>query len=341
MNPRAGIMLKTLLPIFIGVAVVAFLMARDFNVKIWESIHWTSASVFGIVLALLFTIGRETGLAWRFRTLSDNQLSWKSSFKITMLCEFVSAITPTTAGGSAVSMVFMKREGIDAGRGTALTLTTIFLDELFFVVLCPAIFIIKPASKLFAFASDAADKGMLTAFWVVWGVICIWTVVLFIGIFIKPDAVGKCLGFIFHLKFLRKKRQAVAKLTYEMSVTGTSLRYRKLSWWIRAAAATAMSWTSRFLVVNALFLALAPWADQIMVFCRQFVVWTLLTVSPTPGGSGVSEWLFTSYYGDLLPTAASALVIAVLWRLISYYIYLAFGAFMVPTWIKQGLKSKL
>lgn len=342
MEGYRNILLKTLLPVGIGIAVVAVMMARDFDMDSWRSIEWTKASVFGVVLALLFTLGRESGLAWRFRVLSDKQLNWKQSFKITMLCEFVSAITPTTAGGSAVSMVFMKREGIDSGRGTALTMTTLFLDELFFVIMCPFIFLLEPASSLFGFNTDATafSFGLKGAFWIVWGAVCAWTIILFIGIFIRPQAVGRLIVGLFRLRWLKRWQPQAARIAEDMALTGRDLRHRPAGWWLQAAGATFLSWTSRFLVVNALFIAVAPLADQLMVFCRQFVVWTLLTVSPTPGGSGVSEWLFTTYYGDMLGGAGSALVIAVLWRIISYYLYLGVGAIMVPIWIKKGISNK-
>lgn len=342
MNNSGNILLKTLLPVAIGLGVVAWMMIRDFDIDTWLNINWSFTSILCIGLAFLFTLGRETGLAWRFRTLSDRHLNWKQSFKITLLCEFVSAVTPTTAGGSAVSMVFMKREGIETGRGTALTMTTIFLDELFFVVLCPVIFILEPASRLFGFNTDSLQLsiGFKSAFWIVWGVVCLWTFVLFIGIFIKPDFIGKILVKLFSFKCLVRWKKDMIKVAEDMAVTGKDLKKRSWNWWIEAASATLLSWFSRFLVVNAIFLAFAPLADQILVFCRQFVVWTLLTVSPTPGGSGVSEWLFTTYYGDMLGSAAIALIIAIMWRLISYYLYLGIGAVMVPMWIRKGFKNK-
>ncbi|MCI9606824.1 MAG: flippase-like domain-containing protein [Muribaculaceae bacterium] len=342
MNQHVKLLLKVMLPVAIGIGVVAWLMMRDFDIDTWRSINWSTGTIGCVVLALLFTLGRETGLAWRFRALSDRRLNWKQSFKVTMLCEFVSAITPSTAGGSAVSMVFMKREGIEAGRGTALTMTTIFLDELFFVVLCPIIFLLEPSSRLFGFGDGgetAFSLGFKGAFWIVWGIVCIWTIILFTGIFIKPEFVGGLLVKLFRLKWLHRWSSAVEKIAEDMAVTGKDLKHRPAGWWAEAVGATFLSWISRFLVVNAIFLGFAPWSDQLLVFCRQFVVWTLLTVSPTPGGSGVSEWLFTTYYGDMLGSAGIALIIAIIWRLISYYLYLGIGAVMVPAWLK-GLKIK-
>lgn len=342
MKNQGNIMLKTLLPIVFGAIAVAYMMTRDFDIDTWRTIDWNFQTISCIILALIFTLGRETGLAWRFRALCDNFIGWKQCFKITLLCEFVSAITPTTAGGSAVSMVFMKREGIDAGRGTTLTMTTIFLDELFFVILCPIIFLLEPASRLFGFNTGQLQLsvGFKSAFWIVWGLVCLWTIILFIGIFIKPYFVGKTLIKIFSLKWLQRWKKDIEKVAGDMALTGKELKYKKMRWWAEAAAATFLSWTSRFLVVNAIFLAFLPFGDQILIFCRQFVVWTLLTVSPTPGGSGVSEWLFTTYYGDMLGSVSIALIIAVIWRLISYYLYLIIGVIMVPNWIKQGIRNK-
>ena len=97
----------------------------------------------------------------------------------------------------------------------------------------------------------------------------------------------------------------------------------------------SLSWISRFLVVNALFAAFVPEASQMLVFGRQAIVWLLLTVSPTPGGSGISEWLFTTYYGDLVGDRSMTLVVAVMWRILTYYIYLAAGAVVIPAWSRK------
>lgn len=107
-----------------------------------------------------------------------------------------------------------------------------------------------------------------------------------------------------------------------------------------AFLATAVTWLARFCVVNSLFLAFSYVAPQTIVFARQFVVWTLLFISPTPGGSGLSEWLFTNYYGDLIGGDRSvALIIAVCWRLLTYYLFLFTGAFLIPSWLRKNIRK--
>ena len=127
----------------------------------------------------------------------------------------------------------------------------------------------------------------------------------------------------------------MVELGETMVSAGADLRTRSFSWWAEAMGATALTWISRYLVVNALFWGFSALAPQGIVFARQFVVWTLLTISPTPGGSGLSEWLFTNYYGDLISDASMVLVIAILWRLLTYYVYLAVGVIRLPAWLRR------
>lgn len=69
------------------------------------------------------------------------------------------------------------------------------------------------------------------------------------------------------------------------------------------------------------------------------MVWICLMISPTPGSAGISEWLFTTYYGDLIHSAGIALIIALFWRIISYYIYLLVGACILPSWIRDSFRK--
>lgn len=331
-----GLVWKIALPVLLGLAVVAWLFWRDFDAAVWRSIHWDAAVVGGLALALLFVAGRDFGMTWRFRTMTDGELSWRSSLRVCMLCEFTSAITPSAVGGSALGMIFLNREGISLGRSTTLMMTTILLDELFFTITCPLIVLVVDASSLFGFSDGGFSIGLKAAFWIVYGVIVAWTLLLFLGIIVAPEKVRTAIVALFKLRWLRRWQQGALQTADNMVDTSRMLRGCNAMWWLRAFGATAVSWCSRFLVVNMIFLAFAPAASQLTVFGRQFVVWVILMVTPTPGGAGVSEWLFTEYYGDLIGSAGLALVIALMWRLISYYIYLVIGACILPGWLRRG-----
>ena len=331
---RGRLMLRAALPVLIGLAVTAWLFCDEMKDGDLDSITFTPRMWAGFGLAWLFMAGRDLGLTWRFHTIAWPQLSWRRALRVDLMCAFTSAITPSAVGGSAFAIFYLNREGVSLGRATTLTLTTLLLDELFFVVFCPIILLIVPLHELFGSAArDAAFmEGVEVVFWLVYAGIVVWTAILFMGIIVRPQAVARGLRRLFMLRILRRWRRGAFTTAANMVQASAELRTVGRRWWLNVFGATVLSWFSRYLIVNALFWGFVPEASGLMVFARQFVVWVLLMVSPTPGGSGVSEWLFTEYYGDLMYTPGMALLIAVAWRIVSYYIYLVIGSLLLPSY---------
>lgn len=345
-TPGASLKLwKAILPVAIGITVVVLMFWHESKKEnladVWENINFSFSTIACILLGFCFMMGRDFGLSWRFRALADRKLTWIQAFRVDWLCEFTSCVTPSAVGGSSLGMIFLHSEGIELGRATTLMMTTLFLDELFFVVFCPIIVLITPliypGADLFSSVSEGFTHGLQMTFWVVYGAIAIWTLVLFLGIIVKPQGIRKLLIKIFSIKWLRKWQNKVAALGDNMVATSVELKKKPMRFWLEVFGATALSWISRYLVVNALFLGFLPQDNpqQWMILARQFVMWVVLMVSPTPGGAGLSEWIFTEFYGTLVPTAAIALILAVFWRIISYYVYLLIGAYVVPRWLRR------
>lgn len=337
---------KAILPVLIGVVAISLLIWHDAKKEdipaVIASIHFTPKMVGFILLACLFMFGRDFGLSWRFRTLTDRELRWSQAFKVDLLCEFTSCVTPSAVGGSSLGMIFLHSQGIALGRATTLMFTTLFLDELFFVMACPLLILFTPHKEIFESVGMGFSRGIEWTFWIVYTAITVWTAILFIGIIIKPTWIKRTFTAIFSHKWLRKWQPAMISLADNMQLTSIELKEKPFRFWLEVFGGTALSWTSRYLVVNALFMAFLPgtWCDQWIILVKQFIIWVVLMISPTPGGSGISEYLFSEYYGNLVPTAGIALMLAVFWRLISYYVYLAIGCFLVPDWLKRTFTKK-
>lgn len=331
---------KVLLPVIIGLGVVALMFWHDARKgdfeHVWSTIHFTPWTVFCLSLGLLCMAGRDFGLIWRFRALTDRKLSWRQAWEVDMMCEFTNCVTPSAVGGSSLGPVFLNSEGIEFGRATTLMLTTLFMDELFFVVSCPFIVILTPQHDIFNSGAVAFSHGIKYTFWFVYGLISLWTFLLFAGIIWKPVWIRKVLDKIASWKFLHKWSASIAGLGDNMVATSRELQGKPFRFWLEVFIGTALAWTARYFVVNMLFLGFLPAtdADQWIILARQFVIWVVLMVSPTPGGAGLSEWIFSNYYGDLVGTSAMALILAVFWRIITYYLYLVIGAVVVPVWLR-------
>ena len=103
---------------------------------------------------------------------------------------------------------------------------------------------------------------------------------------------------------------------------------------------TLLTWSARFLVVNAVFMAFNPVnIDHLVVFARQLILWVYMVVSPTPGGSGVTEYAFKEYYSDVFASTSAIIFVTLVWRVISYYLYLLLGLIVIPNWIKKSFSK--
>lgn len=328
-----SVSLKIIVPIVIGFGVIYILFGQEIvNLDIHD-IPLGETTIVGILAALMLLILREAGLAWRFRSLTDNELSIRKSLKITLICDFTSTVTPTSAGGSILSMIFLHKEGLSIGRSTAITIVTLVLDGIYFLVVAPLVLLIVSGDGVFAFAEDAAATDLRTLFWIVYGIMATFTILLYIGIFHSPKSISRILVKLFSLPLLRRWKNQVEELGSNLITTSTLLRNNTLKWWMQPILATILTWTSRFLIINALFYAFFPEANQGVVFARQLVVWGILIFTPTPGGSGVSEFLFKTYYSDMVFGPLLA-VLAISWRILTYYVFLMAGTLIIPSYLR-------
>lgn len=340
---KKNILLKIFIPIVIGLGVIIVMFCDEYKPGTWSQINFTPTLILGIVLAWIFMVGRDFGLMWRFRIMTDRRLTWWQALRVTMMCEFASAMTPSSVGGSAVGMIFLNREGVEMGRATTLMLSTIFLDELLFVIICPIALFLFPIYELFR-NFNMWGLNLQWLCWIIYGAIALWTLLLYWGIFVKPQVIRNIIVSVFRWRILRRWLDKITIVADNIVKTSSDIGVKPLNWWIKAFCATITSWMSRFMVVNALLLAFTPLGNQILILCRQFVLWLVLMVCPTPGGSGVSEELFINYYSDvfssnIVDALSVAIIIALFWRIITYYVYLLVGIFMLPSFLSATRKN--
>lgn len=329
---------QVLLPVILGLFVIGWLFIDEFNPAVFSTFHFSVVSSMFILLAFLLMMMRDFGMIWRFRMVTDNQLSWKQAFHINVLSEFTTAVTPAAVGGSSLVVIFLIKEGIEAGRSTTIMFLNLFLDELFFIVLCPILFLCLPIHELFN-SSSVIVSSFAIVFSTLYFLRLIWTGVLFVGIFKQPQWIKKIMILVFRIPFLRRWRIQAESLSESLIQASEDIGKRPFGFWIKIFGTTLLTWIARFLVVNAIFLAFIPISNHLVVFARQLVLWVVMMVSPTPGGSGVSEYAFKEYYSDIFSSkySDSAIIfVTLIWRMISYYLYLLLGVMVIPKWIRKS-----
>ncbi len=340
---------KIVLPIIIGIAVTGFLMYREYEPGSLSQLSFTLQSVFWLLIAILLMGIRDLGYMIRLRILTSNKLSWRKSFNIIMLWEFTSAITPSSIGGTSVAIFFINKEGIKLGRSTAVVMVTSFLDELYFIITFPLILFLIGRTDIFSLNPDEAIVPWYQNQYLIFALTgyslkFLYTLVISYGLFFNPRGLKWVLLWIFKLPIIRKWRPHANESGTELIQTSQEFKKWPLKKWILAFLATAVSWTARYWLVNALIITFfgihwLNWDDHILVFGKQLVMWIMMLVSPTPGGSGFAEYVFKGFLASFIPMG-TGVAMAFFWRLISYYPYLFIGAFVIPKWVKKHFVSR-
>lgn len=335
-------------PVIIGLGVVGYLLWKEFDPDAFKIFKFDARVIFFLFLAVLFMMLRDIGYILRMRILTDKKLTFKQAIRVIMLWEFTSAVMPSAVGGTTVAMIYVNKEGLNLGKSTAVVMATSFLDELYFIIMFPLLLLTIKIPMLFSVGIlGGHTHGLSIANEFLWFAVIgyslklVYTIILSYGLFVNPRGLKWLIMHIFKLPFLRKFR-------YEAHITGTDiitssgeLKSKKFTFWLKAFGATFFSWSSRYLVANALIMAFFAVSDQFLLFSRQLVMSNMLLLSPTPGGSGLAEMIFKVYLSDFIPASdAVGTLLSLLWRLISYYPYLIIGSILFPWWLNRKFRKK-
>ncbi len=201
---------------------------------------------------------------------------------------------------------------------------------------------ILSSAKLGSIEGMTLGYGLVSVFAFGYCFILSYSIIILYALFYNPRVIKWVFLKVFSFPYLRKWRQVSSTAGDDLILASKEIQGKSKDFWFKAGGATLLSWTARFWVVN--FLIIIPlteglgFADHMLIYARQLVMWVIMLISPTPGGSGLAEIVFTVFLSDKIPSGLGSSM-ALLWRLISYYPYLFIGAIILPGWIKRVFVS--
>ncbi len=337
---------KMLLPVAIGLGITGLLIWRTADLDSLQGIRWTWNTTFWMVLALLSLVVRDWMYMVRIRHLTGNQLRWTRAFVVIMLWEFASALAPGMIGGGFFFAIwFLTREGIDAGNSITVITFTSFLDGIFLAIMAPLMYFIVGYDALFAgteYTGTFLGKSIFLAFWTVYFIILAYKLFVAYALFVNPVFVKRALVGIFSAPLLRRWRRSVVTTGDQLIVAARGLKHQGWSYWWPALATTFISWTARYSIVNCILHAFPHGIhfSDLVVYAKQVVMGIIVLLSPTPGGSGLAEFIFNDFLG-MYVASGLAPAVALLWRLLSYYPYILIGAIILPRWVRRNVIAPL
>jgi uncharacterized protein (TIRG00374 family) len=338
---------RIFLPIVLGLGAATYLLVRNFDQQAFQSIRWTWSSSFWIFMALVMMVVRDGAYMLRIRALTDNQLNWRKAFNVIMLWEFASALAPGMLGGGFVFAIFiLNRERINMGKSITAIMLSSFQDGVFLAIMAPVVYFGIGRDRLFSTIDFLNNNhvqigdGFFYSFWTVYYIILAYKIFVAYALFINPRFIKWLLIKLFSLPFLKRWKHSALETGNQLIVASNGLKNKGRSFWINSFLGTFLSWTARYTIVNCLILAFhnVP-VGNFLIFARQVVMGIIILFSPTPGGSGLAEFMFSDFLGEFIPHGLSA-SLGLLWRLVSYYPYLFIGAIILPRWIRSHFKKE-
>lgn len=332
---------KIILPVLIGIAVILYMVFRQFDLEEFQQIEWNRRLWYFLGLALLVYILRHLFYALRLKILSDNEFTFKHAIELVFIWEFASAISPTSIGGSAVAVFFLSQEKISAAKAVSIVLYTVIVDTIFFLTSLLALLAIF-GPKLIRPDMTSMFEGYGITFMIVWSFMMFYGLILIWGLF-RPRVIKRVLMFFAKLPLIRRFKHGLYQIGQDVVVTSLELRNKPLSFHIQASLLTFGAWITRFATVNFIILALVnvDWSfmEHFLIYARSQTMYVITQFSPTPGGSGVMEFMFSGFFKDFISQGVGSIA-ALLWRLITYYPYLIIGALIIPNWVRRVIKHK-
>jgi uncharacterized protein (TIRG00374 family) len=258
----------------------------------------------------------------------EHQISFFDAFRITLATDLGAAVSPAAVGGNFFKWGLLVQRGVSPGAAASVTTLTPLEDGVFFALAIPLALLYTASwgNPVFASASErfggsAAGFGLgAFAFLLILWALMVW---------VLRGGVGT--------RAQRRSRKLLTRLRRSARATWTDARQvfrligkRGKKRFALSLSLTGVQWIARYSIVTVLFAFLGVPVQPVLFFLLQWVVFTLASFLPTPGGAGGAEAAFFVLYSPFVPANAISLATAA-WRFFTFYLLLALAAIIYVT----------
>lgn len=251
------------------------------------------------------------------------RLSFRDTFQITLAVDLGSAISPTVVGGHFFKWGMLVQRGMSAGAAASLTTFPMIEDAVFFALAIPLALAYTASWDLPVFRS-LADRVESDAVQVIGAAALIalltWAAVraVLLGGLGKRTR-QKSVHFLARVRRRTRNSWRDAREVFRLIAHGGKWRFAL------SLSLTAVQWGSRYSVITALVAFLGAPVQPVLFWILQWVVFSLMTLVPTPGAAGGAEAAFYFIYSPFLPREVIGLATSG-WRFLTFYMNLGLAA---------------
>lgn len=293
--------------------------------------------LLGILLLVLYRT--LTGLSsYLITKLNNEKISLLQSIKINFIILFFHGITPFAGGGGPMEIYYLHKENISITKSTNIVLQNFIVYQIALILLGTTAVIYNANFQIIT--DDSIIKRLVilgfTINLLVLVVMCLFS-------FCKPlnkFICNTCLNFLGKLRIIKDVKTTREKLTDYLNNFHKNAKILKKNK-LKVLGIISLNFISLiiqysipFAVITALGIKDLNYISTIVTTAYTMIIGSFV---PIPGGTGGLEYGFIYFFGYLI--SGSILTASMLiWRLISYYLAMIFGAICLMTYRKKETK---
>jgi len=253
-------------------------------------------------------------------------LTLRESFTVVVGTTLGGAASPTALGGGVFKWGLLMQRGVSPGAAASVTTLASVEDAIFFAIALPIAVLVTGAWQMPFLRAivEQVETNLLAAVILVAVVVTLTWITLRILRLKRPARPDDLESEVpLRLRLWRRLRSAWwdARDVYEEIIRNGK------GWFALSMVLTSIQWIARYSVITALAAFLGARVDVVLFFLLQWVVFTLMTMIPTPGATGGAEASFFFVFGPLLPAEIIGIATAG-WRFLTFYAQLVVGSIL-------------
>ena len=342
----------TTLFILMNVAVLLFTAISDFGGSkeppdsltaigvISKNWYYIIFAVIAFAVGILLEVGKLSFMTKR----TTGKGRFKLCVQTVLLGKYYDNITPLASGGQPFQIYHLSKNGVETGKATSVIISSFFLNQLTFIILCLAA-VILDATGVLSCSAEIFQEGsaMRTNFQILrifsyigiaLGSFLPLTVLLFFAF--PRTSLGMLKGGI---KVLHKlhlvKNPALTNMKGFRTIVQSSRSIKQIakSFWtlflsvlfsvaLNCAACSVTYFTLRFFGYDIPANGIKEW---LLISQLHLFISSAVSLVPTPGTSGAADLTFYGAFNELILVPGLSFTAMITWRFLSYYSYIIIG----------------
>lgn len=321
---------------FIIVILILYLVLKDDFAGVINHIKKMDYKylIISIIVMILYRFLLAVSL-YIVTICNKQKYSLKKSLQLNFITQFFNGITPFASGGQPMQIYYLHQEKIPIGTSTNIVIQNFILYQ-------TALILMGIFAVVFNYFTGLFPKNNIMANLVTIGFIINFLVWLgsFIISFCKNISsfiINKVITFLAKMNIIKNKEKTQEKLTnyinsfYENAMILKDYKKQVIIGIVVNILALIALYTVPFILIKGIgALSIINYVTSLVAVSYVMLIGSFV---PIPGGTGGIEYGFIHFFGYFLSDSVLVSVM-LLWRVITYYLGMAFGGLLIPLYKK-------